>query len=81
MEPEFYGKCTILAGISGAGKTHYSQAIEGTSVFSTDDFWVKDNDDYTFDPSRITEAQQSKRLDGLVESMPPWWKKKVIWNG
>ena len=173
MELEHYGKCTILAGVSGSGKTRYSESLEASSVFSTDDFWVKDSDEYAFDPTRISEAhdwnfrrfiaavkglpeliaanaadgatdedlahlatrhyvvdntnttvaelapyymaaqafglavevhvvlcpwhkafarnihglaelpvyQQSQRLDTLVATMPPWWKKQVIWNG
>lgn len=184
MEFEHYGKCTILAGISGAGKTwmHRTERLhnlpggfESLSVFSTDDYWTREDADYkkNFNPALLGEAhvwnfrrfiaacmgwpeliasrtadgasdeeisqlhkkhlvvdntnttvaeispyyqvaqsygfdvelfillcpwhiavnrnvhglneemvyQQSLRMDSLVGAMPPWWKKKIIYNG
>jgi len=50
-------KVTILCGVSGSGKSTYIENhLPDASVVSADNFFMRDDGDYLFDPTRLGEA-------------------------
>jgi predicted kinase len=62
MDKEFTGDLILLRGVPGSGKTTLGEIIlncpqpSGTKVLSADDFFIDQEGNYNFDPSKLKEA-------------------------
>lgn len=83
---EYIGDLILLRGIPGSGKTTLGEVIlyspgsnNTNNVLSADDFFVDENGNYNFDPSKLKEAHNQCQLK-CAERMKIQLSKIVVAN-
>jgi predicted kinase len=83
---EYIGDLILLRGIPGSGKSTLGDVILYTpgsnntnNVLSTDDFFIDENGNYNFDPSKLKEAHNKCQLN-CAERMKLGLSKIVVAN-
>jgi predicted kinase len=86
MEKEYVGDLILLRGLPGSGKStlgevvmHYPGSTNSNNVLSADDFFITENGEYNFDPTKLKEAHNSCLLR-CVERMKNELVKIVVAN-
>jgi len=55
----------ILSGLPGSGKSHYANLVSSSTVFSTDNFFMRGREEYKYDPSLEGKAHAETFRDFL----------------
>ena len=83
---EYVGDLILLRGLPGSGKTTLGEIIMQTpsskntnAVLSADDFFIDENGNYNFDPTKLKEAHNDCLLR-CVERMKNEFSKIVVAN-
>lgn len=83
---EYVGDLILLRGVPGSGKTTLGEVILYTpgsnntnNVLSADDFFIDENGDYNFDPTKLKEAHNQCQLK-CAERMKLQLSKIVVAN-
>ena len=83
---EYVGDLILLRGIPGSGKTTLGEVIlyapgsnNTNNVISADDFFVDENGNYNFDPTKLKEAHNQCQLK-CAERMKLQLSKIVVAN-
>lgn len=83
---EYVGDLILLRGLPGSGKTTLGEIIMQTPsskntnvVLSADDFFIDENGNYNFDPTKLKEAHNDCLLR-CVERMKNEFSKIVVAN-
>lgn len=83
---EYVGDLILLRGLPGSGKTTLGDIIMQTpsskntnAVLSADDFFLDENGNYNFDPTKLKEAHNDCLLK-CVERMKNEFSKIVVAN-
>lgn len=83
---EYVGDLILLRGVPGSGKTTLGEVILYTpgsnntnNVLSADDFFIDENGNYNFDPTKLKEAHNQCQLK-CAERMKLQLSKIVVAN-
>jgi len=69
------GLCIILQGIPGSGKSTIAEALElfhsfdsirEVKIFSTDNYYINNNNEYIYDPSKASEYHKKNQLEAKL---------------